>query len=179
MAGDTEFTARGQGTPTPGASAHTPMATGHVLSVYPILPVNAHTFLYAAWSAMTSVAGISTGGVSFTVPLGYTAVLRRASHIITPAITGYPASPTTAGKGIIVNVTLNVSALPDLTNMVLMQTEIDRPVYGLFPALSNMGYTVSINEDVAGQFGSSYLWVQLSGELIATRNGPLNTQIAS
>lgn len=150
-----------------------------VTSVYPVLPVNAHSFAYSAWAAITSAAGIATSSLNFIIPQGYVAVLRKISHVISPAIMGYPSNPATPGKGIIINITNNVSGMPDISPMNLMQAESNVPVYGLFRPLSNMGYSLSINEDVAGQFGSSFLWVQMIGDLLSEKSLPLALQVGS
>lgn len=150
-----------------------------VTSVYPVLPLNAHSFAYSAWAVITSAAGIATAAINFVIPQGYVAVLRSFSHVISPAISGYPANPATAGKGIIVNITSNVSGLPDISPMNLMQAESNVIAYGLFRPLSNMGFNLSINEDVAGQFGSSFLWVQMVGDLLSEKSRALSEQVGS
>lgn len=150
-----------------------------VTSVYPVLPLNARSFAYSAWAAITSAAGIATASINFVIPQGSVAVLRSVSHVISPAIAGYPANPATPGKGIIVNITGNVSGMPDISPMNVMQAESNISVFGLFRPLTNMGYNLSIVEDVAGQFGSSFLWVQMIGELLSEKSMPLAMQVGS
>ncbi len=150
-----------------------------VTSTYPVLPLNAHSFNYTGWAAITSAAGIATAAINFVLPSGYVGVLRAVSHVISPAIVGYPSNPPTPGKGIIIAITSNVSGMPDISPMNLMQAESNVPVYGLFRPLTNMGYGLSIIEDVAGQFGSSFLWVQMTGDLLSEKSMPLAMQVGS
>ncbi len=165
--------------PSPGVARPSMVGQARVLSAYDTRPINAYDTTLTGWGDIVSAAGIATTSVTFPIPAGYTFVLREFGHIITPAIVGYPANPTTAGKGIIVTIGNNFSGLPGLTTMNLMQAEEALKTHAIIGSQTNLTYFLSIVEDVANQFNASFLYVKLSGNLILSSALSLNQQVGS
>jgi hypothetical protein len=192
MARDNEFLARQRSLPSQSSAPETLMikrspqkdvtgkAIAHrtVTSTFDARPINGADFSTSGYVTITSVAGVATATFNYNVPKGYTAIFRRVSHQIIAALVGYPAAPLVAG-GVLTTLLVNNSAVANYQNMNFGQYSDNVSVYFIAAQGNKVTYSLSIVEDVAGQFNGKAFYVELGGTLLLSNDLPVNEQIGN